>query len=119
MPSVYDASLDSGRALSPRILARRHRATGLTACDGGSNQLMIGERIAVIDIGTNTVLLTVAERVESSGDVGAAFRIVEEGHRHYPASVKASTNGASSTHRQRPYAGMPQDAAGPTSNGSV
>jgi len=41
---------------------------------------LIGERVAVIDIGTNTVLLTVAEHVGSGGDVGGKFQVVEEGH---------------------------------------
>lgn len=42
--------------------------------------LAIGDRIAAIDIGTNTVLLTVAEHVESGGDLGGHFRIVGERH---------------------------------------
>lgn len=41
---------------------------------------MSGDRIAAIDIGTNTVLFTAAERVASGGDIGSSLRVVEEGH---------------------------------------
>jgi exopolyphosphatase / guanosine-5'-triphosphate,3'-diphosphate pyrophosphatase len=44
------------------------------------NALAVGDRIAAIDIGTNTVLLTVAERVEAGGDLGGHLRIVGERH---------------------------------------
>jgi len=39
-----------------------------------------GERLAAIDIGTNTVLLTIAERVPRGGDLGTDLVVIAERH---------------------------------------
>lgn len=41
---------------------------------------MTRERVAAIDIGTNTVLLTIAERIESAGDPGVRLLVIAERH---------------------------------------
>jgi len=57
------------------VTAVRPRGEGLER-----GALAVGDRIAAIDIGTNTVLLTVAECVEADGDLTQRLRIVGERH---------------------------------------
>jgi exopolyphosphatase/guanosine-5'-triphosphate,3'-diphosphate pyrophosphatase len=52
----------------------------LTKAPTSAPDLGLGERIAAIDIGTNTVLLTIAERVSSGGDLTERLKIVAERH---------------------------------------
>jgi exopolyphosphatase/guanosine-5'-triphosphate,3'-diphosphate pyrophosphatase len=47
---------------------------------GERTALPVGERVAAVDIGTNTVLLTVAERVSSGGDLAGRLLVVAEQH---------------------------------------
>lgn len=49
------------------------------ASDSG-RALGLGARIAAIDIGTNTVLLTVAERVTGGGDLAGRLQVILERH---------------------------------------
>lgn len=43
-------------------------------------RLEVGERVAAIDIGTNTVLLTIAERVSAGGDLADGLGVIGERH---------------------------------------
>lgn len=52
----------------------------MTGAPTSAPDLGLGERIAAIDIGTNTVLLTIAERVSSGGDLTDRLKIVAERH---------------------------------------
>jgi len=52
----------------------RPRATGEPSA------LPLGARVAAIDIGTNTVLLTVAERVPAGGDLAGELQVIGERH---------------------------------------
>lgn len=52
----------------------------MTKAPTSAPDLGVGERIAAIDIGTNTVLLTIAERVSSGGDLTDRLKIVAERH---------------------------------------